>query len=494
MAYYLLTGATGLLGSYLMRDLLTADAQLAVLVRSSRRQSAQQRVEACLADWERRLGRSLPRPVVLEGDLTEPDLGLDGASLRWASEYCDAVIHNAASLTFHATSSAGEPYRSNVNGTKHVLDLCRSTGIREFHHVSTAYVAGLRKGRAFEHELDEGQELSNDYEKSKVEAEQLVRAADFLDPVTVHRPGIIIGDSETGFTTTYHGFYAALQLACKLADITPPNFTGLRGGHPVRLALDGTETKHLVPVDWVSAVMSHVIRHPEHHGKTYHLTPRHPVSTRTIRDVLEVVGQFYGARLVGRNNRPENMSEVESLFYDHIRVYDSYWRHDPEFDRTNVEAAAPHLPCPHVGLELLLKLSHIVRQENFPSPAKHVPTPACDLPTLLGPWLEAGSSGADETVDERLLGLDVHGAGGGQWQLVVRGDRLAAAEDGLHPNRHATFRSTNESLAEVVAGRRTVKSLLASGEATLIGNGRSHDEYVGWLDRLLIPANEPVAK
>ena len=34
------------------------------------------------------------------------------------------------------------------------------------------------------------------------------------------------------------------------------------------------ERKNYVPVDWVSAVMSHIYTHPEHHGQTYHLTPR----------------------------------------------------------------------------------------------------------------------------------------------------------------------------------------------------------------------------
>src|SRR6185369_3339458 len=115
------------------------------------------------------------------------------------------------------------------------------------------------------------------------------------------------------------------------------------GGQKVRLTLNGTETKNLVPVDWVSAVMSHVITHPELQKQTYHLTPRHPVTTRMIRDVLEQSAGFYGARLTGSNDRPGDASEAEALFYEHIRVYNSYWKMDPIFDRTNTEKAAPHL-------------------------------------------------------------------------------------------------------------------------------------------------------
>ena len=154
MSYHLLTGATGLLGNYLLRDLLLRDVPVAVLVRPTRKQTVRQRIEVALCHWDAELGKSLPRPVVLEGDIAQPDLGLDAVNLRWASEYCSAVIHNAASLTFHSTSSEGEPWRSNIEGTRNVLDFCRNTGIRKLHHVSTAYVAGLRQGKILETELN----------------------------------------------------------------------------------------------------------------------------------------------------------------------------------------------------------------------------------------------------------------------------------------------------------------------------------------------------
>ena len=155
----------------------------------------------------------LPRPVVIEGDLLSKGLGLEGADVRWLSRHCTSVIHNAASLSFHSRERDDEPWLSNVTGTRQVLDLCRRTGIRQFHHVSTAYVCGLRNGRILESELDAAQEFGNDYERSKIEAERMVRDADFLSPVTVYRPSIIVGDSRTGRTTTYHGFYALLRLA-----------------------------------------------------------------------------------------------------------------------------------------------------------------------------------------------------------------------------------------------------------------------------------------
>ena len=362
--HVLLTGATGLLGRYLLRDLLLQGIEVAVLVRPDRRSSAEQRVDGLLDSWERVLKSELPRPHVLEGDISQPNLGLDEWERNWVADHCDTVLHNAASLTFEGTDRAGEPWRSNVDGTRHVLELCRESGIRDLFHVSTAYVCGLRRDRVLEVELDVGQEPGNDYERSKIEAEKLIRAADFLGPPTIFRPAIIIGDSTNGFTTTFHGFYAMLHLSHTLLKSAEIDGTG--NGQPTRLTLDGTESKNLVPVDWVSAVIAYILTKPEHHGQTYHLTPQRPVTTHMMREALEhILANPQFTRFVGSSTVLENPTEVEKLFYEQIRVYDSYWRDDPRFDASNTHAAAPHLPCPDVDHGMLVKMSTAAIEMGF---------------------------------------------------------------------------------------------------------------------------------
>ena len=485
MSYFLLTGATGLLGNYLLRDLLLADVPVAVIGRSNRRQSARQRIEVAMCGWDAEAGRALPRPVVMEGDISQPDLGLNANDVRWVAEYCSAIINNAASLTFHSTSKEGEPWRSNVGGTRNVLDFCRTTGIRQFHHVSTAYVAGLRQGRVLESELNVGQQFSNDYERSKLESETMVRNCDFIDTPTIFRPAIIIGDSMTGLTTTYHGFYAALKLTHTIIQAFPQDLTGLVGDQPVRLTLNGTETKHLVPVDWVSAFMTHVLTHPRLHGQTYHLTPKHPVTTRLIRDVLEQTTGTYGSSLIGPNEQPGDPTEAERLFYEHIRVYNSYWKMDPIFDRTNTEAAAPHLACPHVSRDLLTKLSRIVIDDGFPEPSKRPVVPEFDVVSLLTPLLEQTDVHPPKSTDERLLGLDVCGHGGGQWQVIVRGEEIVGIETGLHEDRLATCRLNVETLASLAQGQRNWDEAFNSGAAVIQGNGRTLHQYAKLLEQML---------
>src|SRR2546428_9791255 len=73
MSYHiLLTGATGLLGRYLLRNLLLADVPVAVVVRGIPRPSAEDRVEALMGTWEHVLQPPLPQPQVVEGDIYEP--------------------------------------------------------------------------------------------------------------------------------------------------------------------------------------------------------------------------------------------------------------------------------------------------------------------------------------------------------------------------------------------------------------------------------------
>ena len=366
--YVLLTGATGLLGRYLLRDLALAEVPVAALVRGSRKASPEQRVESIMRMWEADLGKSLPRPVVMSGDLCEPLMGLGTDELGWIRDNCDSLLHNAASLTFQSANGRDtEPWRSNVGGTQNALDICEQTGIRDFHHVSTAYVCGLRGGVIRENELDVGQEVGNDYEQSKIEAEKLVRSADFLAPPTVYRPAIIVGDSKTGFTTTFHGFYALLKLVHTLIKCDASIADQMKDAEqrePTRLTLSGEESKNLVPVDWVSAVITEIYCNREQHGKTFHLTQPQPVTSKLLQDVLEDTIDYRNTVFCGPQPL-KNPTVIEQLFYEHLKTYASYWRDDPTFDSSQTQAAVPHLPCPKVDHKLLLMLANWAIDNEF---------------------------------------------------------------------------------------------------------------------------------
>ncbi|MEE2781536.1 MAG: SDR family oxidoreductase, partial [Planctomycetota bacterium] len=129
--YLLLTGATGLLGRSLLRDLSWAGRRVAVLVRRNRAATAAERVDDLLSDWLEVAGEQIAMPVVLEGDISSPDCGLSPEAIEWVRTHVDEVIHSAASLSFDFREADGEPYRSNVEGTRHMLALCERAGIKK---------------------------------------------------------------------------------------------------------------------------------------------------------------------------------------------------------------------------------------------------------------------------------------------------------------------------------------------------------------------------
>ena len=358
--HLLLTGATGLLGSYLVRDLLLDGQPLAVIVRRSRKQDPVARIEGVLRHWESMSGQILPRPVVLEGDLTLPKCGLNSEACQWVARHCGSILNNAASLSFRSTDRTAEPWLTNVGGTEHVLELARQTGLCHLHHVSTAYVSGLRTGTAF----------GNDYERSKVEAEKMVRSASHLETVTVYRPSIIVGDSTTGYTSTYHGLYAGLRLGHTL--LTRVRIGSTSG--PALLHLLGVDTadhKNFVPVDWVSQVITATVRNPAARGHTFHLSHPHPLSMLTVGTLIQEAVERYSQAAAADD--PDLCDE--SWFADNLRtqldVYQSYFRNDPTFDTTNTQTFAGHLPCPTLDMPSLLRMAKVAIETDF----GRLPTP-----------------------------------------------------------------------------------------------------------------------
>ena len=359
--FVFLTGATGQLGSYILHNLLNRNKNVAVLVRPGRKETAEQRVFKILAHWKKGGKRergviSAPMPKIFSGDLAQP------GSLQELYGRCKSVIHCAASLTFYGAAGE-EPWASNVEGTKRILDFCDAAGVTDMHYVSTAYVAGSSK-IFYEKDLDEGQELRNDYEKSKFDAEKIVRSADFLKRLTVYRPSIVVGDSATGYTTTFHGFYAVLKLAHTMVSRLPIGATSGRG-LLTALGMDGSERKNFVPVDWVTNVFDHIFSRPELHGNTYHLTTPNPPLLTDFVDMVQDAVETWSTLADERDPQCADEEWFFKQYFNEVQIYRAYLQDDPQFDSTNTQTAAPHLPCPLMDRELMLFLAQYAIKSRF---------------------------------------------------------------------------------------------------------------------------------
>jgi thioester reductase-like protein len=347
MQHLLLTGGSGLLGSQLLARLLLQGRQVAVLVRPKASTSATERIESLLIEQEERLGTTLTRPVILEGELTLPLCGLSDTDVAWIRRSCTGVIHSAASLKFIGHDKTADPWRTNVAGTCTLLELAARAQLKEFHHISTAYVCGLSAGQVDEVPSTTGPGFRNDYEASKHEAEWLIRHAGFLDRPTFLRPAVIVGDSQTGATSTYHGLMAMLQLMTVIARNVPADDTGFRY-LPMRLSMTGDEKRNLVPVDWVAEAIARLIDDPRARGRTIHLAPRRPI---TSREVIEFASSYLNPGGLGGFTfcgpaKPDDLNDIEEAAYAAKGLYEGYEQTDPTFMTTTIDTLLPDLPCP----------------------------------------------------------------------------------------------------------------------------------------------------
>jgi thioester reductase-like protein len=211
----LLSGATGFLGMELLARLVEdGDRRVWALVRARSQAEAERRVRRTLDSLVRDPEAVADRVVPLAGDLMRDGLGVDPRRRDELAEAVDEVIHSAASVSFSLPLE--EARAVNVEGTRRMLELAmhvadRGPGLRRFAHVSTAYVAGTYRGSFGEDDLAQGQDFNNTYERSKWEAEQLVRRYAGRLPMQVFRPSIVVGDELSGWTASFNVIYTPLR-------------------------------------------------------------------------------------------------------------------------------------------------------------------------------------------------------------------------------------------------------------------------------------------
>ena len=178
---------------------------------------------------------------VVAGDIGEPPAGPRSATTTSGSRRRSRhVFHLAAIYDLAVPLEIAQ--RVNVDGTGNVLDFCAAAkSLDRLLYVSTAYVAGMRTGVVYEHELVMGQDFKNHYESTKFQAE--VWARDMLDrvPTTIVRPAIVVGDSQTGETQKFDGPYFILRTIAEAE----------RAGRPVVQFGRADAAFNAVPVDFI---------------------------------------------------------------------------------------------------------------------------------------------------------------------------------------------------------------------------------------------------
>ncbi|HLO86980.1 MAG TPA: thioester reductase domain-containing protein [Nostocaceae cyanobacterium] len=272
-----LTGSTGYLGAFIIKELLEqTQANIYCLVRATDVVEGKNKLQKNLqqyAIWDEKYS---PRIIPIIGDLVLPFLGLGKELFQTLAATIDSIYHSGALLNYVYPYSALKA--ANVLGTQEVLRLACQTKVKPVHYVSSVAVfeSPIYAGKVVKEqdEFNDWQGIFLGYSQTKWVAEKLVKVArDRGLPVTIHRPPLISGDSQTGICNT-HDFINLMIKGCLQMGCFPD----------VDYMLD------MSPVDYVSKAIVYLSRKQTSIGKAFHLQHPQPVSLKSLVDWIRSFG------------------------------------------------------------------------------------------------------------------------------------------------------------------------------------------------------------
>ena len=263
---YFVTGATGFIGKRLVKKLL---ARRNAVVYFLIRQESRDKVPELLDYWDADEASAVP----IVGDLVKPLLGLSKADLKKLSGRIEHFFHLAA--VYDLKADAEQQIAINVEGTKNAVALANEIEAGVFQHVSSIAAAGMYEGVFREDMFDEAEGLDHPYFATKHESEKIARTETSM-PWRVYRPGLVVGDSNTGEMDKIDGPYYFFKLIQKMRELLPPwmPMVGLEGGRI-----------NIVPVDFVVDAIDHIAHKKGLDGQAFHLVDPTPYR---VGDVLNI--------------------------------------------------------------------------------------------------------------------------------------------------------------------------------------------------------------
>lgn len=269
---YLVTGATGFIGRFIVEELLK---QPNAVVHALIRQGSEYKLERIRAD----LGVSEAQLKAIKGDLTQPNLGIAQPDLSRLRGKIHHLYHLGA--IYDLSADAESQQKANVEGTRHALQAAKALQVECFQHASSIAVAGTYQGQFTEAMFEEGTGFHNPYFLTKHLAEKCVREEAEV-PYRIYRPSIVVGHSNTGEMDKIDGPYYIIRLMEEL-DRRLPDWLPLPGIECGRL--------NIVPVDYVAKAMVHIAMQPGLDGQVFNITDQ---QYHSVTDLFELISNVSG--------------------------------------------------------------------------------------------------------------------------------------------------------------------------------------------------------
>lgn len=370
-----LTGATGLLGSFFLYELLQQTrADIYCLIRASKLEEARARIQNALKRYSLWDSSFDSRIVLVLGDLDRPYLGMKQEQFSRLAEKIDVIYHCGAWVNIVYPYSALKA--ANVLGTQEVLRLATQTRIKPVHFISTIDVfANTCDGKirtiTEQEPLGDLGNLWSGYAQSKCVAEQLVMAAASRGlPVSIYRPSNIVGHSQTGIGST-KSFIALMLKGCLQMGIAPELKAML----------------NLVPVNFVTRALVNLSQQQEPCGRAFHLVNPKPIEWQELLSWMTRKGYFL--KTVSYQSWCEQLLKLVAEGSDNVLVPLEKVVTNPHllqkllgafhFENENLGDRA--LVCPPVNDELLetyfAYLTHSGLLTSIPEPSKRLLTQVC---------------------------------------------------------------------------------------------------------------------
>ncbi|GFO58011.1 hypothetical protein GMST_03360 [Geomonas silvestris] len=379
MTRFVLTGATGFLGSHLMAELLRDGHTVVALGRGSGESGLKERIARQLAWFG--LDSEGDRVHCVEAELLKPRLGLGQAAYRELCSHPATIVHLASDTRF-APANRAASLATNVESLAAVLDFARDSAAPFFHYVSTAYVAPADCSLCREEPVAHGS-FANIYEETKARAELQVaqRCRELGLPYSILRPSIVYGDCRTGrsnsFTALYH-HVKALELirGIYLNDLASQGGAKSRASGialgpdgtlklPLRIFLPRKGHLNLIPIDFFVAAATRIIAAPRP-AAIYHLTSRTPSTMEELALFCEAFLGIAGIEIrYGEPPASLRPNPAEALFGKLIEPYRPYLSDTRSFDSTNLTAVAPGIAPPPLSYPIFERCMRYAVEVNW---------------------------------------------------------------------------------------------------------------------------------
>lgn len=380
MTTFALTGATGLIGSNLVWEIVKNNLdrldqiRILWLGRSSTEDTLMQRITQMVETqgWQyfsSNYDQTLVEQVCsiispIEMDLRLPKLGISQEDYKiLTDEKIDYFYHFAASSDLRSTSVADARVSEvNFEGTNRVLELLDSLPqkVGQLIYVSSAYVCGKTYGDVAPTYVNLDQQFRNPYERTKLEGECACRTfcQERNIPLKVFRPSIVGGriiEDPAGHVNKFDVFYSWIAFFVQLKKRFLPHLDGQEVYEipveiPIRICVNPQCGLNIVPVDLCAKVLysAATTEHPE---TSYHLVSSKDVPSL---DLLSTIGEainILGCSIT--DQMPQHQNIHERLYYRTVgSIFTPYFSEYPMlFDNTSMIDVCNKTTTPAVDVD-----------------------------------------------------------------------------------------------------------------------------------------------